>query len=343
MTALALLLAGLACAQQGVLTDDDRAGVEALRRYVKGADRAAQERDWGAKVWPTVKARLIALFEADSRGEAKIALAAFVPPGQVGADNGLGPSLHIVKMHETRGPGGALLRTYVNEAWPLSERTGGLLPPDAIRVRLQAFSEDGKSESYVTDLLGLAWGPNADGTAPTTPSITLYRQRLYGRYDAELGLNEQNRMRVALSSPSSCRTCHVRTESRPQGVRTRDDAFFPAKPLAKHPAGADYLRHLKERGAAPEFIAATARALSDPKRLNVPGIVETLRASGEPEWLDADVPAVEWEAHLPGTYREEDKPYRSAAVERFRYGPLLGIGDWWHPDDLELVPGADVK
>lgn len=253
VTALgSMFLGGSALAAIGAgtkfITDSDRREIDTLKNYTKGIDLRAQEKAWAERVWPTVQYRLVRLYEAEDLDNkelkkgiitqkdrrVKISYTQFVPPGQRGNDRDKGPSFHVVKRFDDKQEDGTVLRTYVNESWPLAftrtqektyengekaERTRlkiGILPAETIRIRVQTFKGDlqvtGAENLFVTDLIQAVWAIDPggligeNGIYPSFVRQHLYAEQVEGNDGNKF--NPKHQVYVPVSSPLRCATCH---------------------------------------------------------------------------------------------------------------------------------------
>src|SRR5437588_13582 len=93
-------------------------------------DRARLEREYVQRVRSAVYSDLLKLYDPANEAKLAITYAAFIPENRRrgGLDRGYG--LHVVKRLAVDGG-----TVEVNEAWPEDRKTGGLLPPDEIRIK----------------------------------------------------------------------------------------------------------------------------------------------------------------------------------------------------------------
>lgn len=351
-----------------ILGEEDKITIDAQRKYDKGRDLKLQETEWAKLVQPTIIQRLTNLYKAEKEDnrllregkiqekgrKVKIFLADFVLPNERGDDGGIGPRLHIVKYDG---------KTYVNEHWPINESTGGVLPTETIRGRTQVFkgslNEEGAENLFVTDMLQLIWDTNDTGSHPGSPYPYLFRQNLYGNYKKERKenelANEVNQVQTPVSSPLKCNSCHrsqaTFTQSiflKPSEKRTNFGAITPdnefEKPYNEQRGFKKYLKYLDERVQKKEstqaYVDSIKKALMDSTRLENPFIVEALGENPTIPWVGADVLGQAFD-YDPGaesfTYKAGENRWKKAGYERFR-GELIGLGEWWFRENLQLIP-----
>lgn len=253
-----------------------------IRQDSTNGDLRAQETGWADQIGLYAINRLSSFYEADNAGKTQLHYGGFVLPGEIGADRGKGPSLHVLKFHDETLSDGTEVRTYVNEYWPMEMKTGSLLLPDLVRVRVVSLRKEQAEPDIITDQLNILWAENSDGSRQHSPMPVFYRQHLYGEKDPKTGRNAVLQVRDHTSSPSSCIGCHnggmvqgrQPVSSLQKALPKRDtevesilegdfpkawretEAMTPAKnfhdqlPVTEHPGYKDYLAYLTQRSLA---------------------------------------------------------------------------------------------
>jgi len=375
------LLAGAASNPTGEL---NRPEIDNLRSYSPGKDFKSQEAKWAEAVWPTVKHRLIRLFEAEkldneelNKGlitqkdrRVKIAYTNFVLPQERGNDGDLGPSFHVVKRYDDKQKDGTILRTYVNESWPLTiserkEKTTldiGILPPESIRIRVQVFPGDitkpGAEDLFVTDYLQAIWGIDAGGVIGGYGNIfpKFARQHLYGDQIEieEEKINLQNQVFVPVSSPLKCASCHRSQAIFTQdiflkpgekktnyGAITPDEEFSDKKDLQRqlgYKQLESYLNELSKTNLVDRSLqGAILGSLRDSTNVELPYIVETIKSSDNIPWLDSDKePNYSKLVDSGFVYKNKAGSFEKAMADYYR--DEIYFGTWWKRNDLVLIP-----
>jgi len=372
-----------------LIREEDYDFIQALRKKDETQNMQVQETKWAEKTYPTIRKRLISLYEAEAidnkllkegkiceeERKVKICYTDFVGPEENSFDAGSPLNLHVVKYYDEKQNDGSYLRTYVNEHWPINESTNSILLPEAIRVRVQVFKGKrngleslklaGAEYLFLTDSLQIIWGINSDGSkgnAYTYPLI--YRQHLYGDFDKDKGKkkNSVNQTLVALSSPTSCMSCHHTTATMTEAVfdveRTNFGAVTPdeefEKPYEKqrgYKIYMDYLRELVKKGKCTEKILnAVAKDLLDSTNMQNPYMAEALKENNSLPWAGADYEygRFDFKARsytyktkenkvVDGVQKEIETRWKKAGFDLY-LDQLLGVGEWWDRDNLQVIP-----
>lgn len=359
-----------------ILTGSDKERIDAIRKYVHGEDLASEEISWAETVWPTVRWRLINLYEAekldneeikagkitDKDRRVKISYTGFIPPGQRGNDGDSELNFHIVKRLDEKQKDGNILRTYVNESWPLIEN--GMLAPGSIRARVQYIpgdlTKEGAEDLFVTDLLHAIWVPNYDGSAGNSSMFArLYRQQLFGPYNKELERYETKQVQVPVSSPLKCAGCHSSKATFTQDIflkpgekRTNygaivpDEDFHDVLPLSKQLGYIELTRFLNDSVKGEKFNKEVAeglkRSLLNISNIETPYMAESLKLASYVPWVGEDQ-APDWGKGVDPGYVYEVK--RGEKVLRFEKagarvpGADFYIGStWWQRNELLVLP-----
>ncbi len=254
--------------------------IKDLEGPFRGKNLEAFEESYQKFVQAQTYRDLQSVYDPANRAKLQIAYATFVPHGgSPGHDLGYG--FHVVKRLELTLPNGAVKVIDVNEQWPESGITHGLLFPDEIRIKTRVRDGErdvpGSERDFLFDSIRLAWDDQN--------GFEIARQTRY-RWDGEK--NKMRQLRVPVSAPISCLGCHhtstIKTLSQPYlgaGETMSSEAVvqrsFFKKPLAEQHGYRDYVAHLEAIGMEAEFIAKVKRDLEDPHTaFAVPGIVEKL-------------------------------------------------------------------
>ena len=353
-----------------ILTEDDRGIIERMANTPRTSDLRPLEEKWVEKIWPTVRQRLINLYKAErSENETiratllkqedrkvKIFYADFVGPKETGDDGGSELNLHVVKYYDEKQLNGNVLRTYVNEHWPINEETGGVLPTETIRVRAQVFkgplNEPGAEKYFVTDQIQIIWGTNFDGSKGNARIFPYFhRQRLYGDFDQKEKINLRNQLQAPVSSPKSCMSCHhsgsTFTEDifLKQGEKkinfggiTPDREF--TLPFDQHRGYLKYKKYLEERVKAGEvkqnYADRILSSLKSSTSVENHAIVEGLDEAQHIQWFDGDAEIDHRDQATGFKYTANGKTWVKAPYFQ-RRGELF-INDWWARKDLQQIP-----
>lgn len=312
-----------------------------------GVDRQRAEHQYHQLVHPQIVADMRKIYDPANEERLQITYAAFTGDGQVGEDGGFG--LHVVKRLVLSLENGLSRTIDVNEHWAADQQTGALFLPDEIRVKTQVKHGprriDGSHSLYLFDSLRLAWGPDGE--------LTLHRRSRYGRYDAHLRRNRSNVMRVPVSSPYSCLSCHDNGDGLREHFLTPEDSINYETivqdshfrlPVQKMPGFRDYLGYVISRQPPrptmfSDFISmphvsayheSIRQELLHPKQATrVPNFFETLeRERRSLSWISDDEPP-------PGTFY----PHDGQGVYRRKGQWLVDATDmvfegkyrWWQP------------
>lgn len=356
-----------------VLSDKDRDLVLALGgKDLK--DLRKQETDWADLVWPTIRTRLINLYKAEREDnklikegkisekdrKVKIYYADFLKTGQQGDDMGDGPNLHVVKYFDEKQKDDTVLRTYVNEYWPLNEETGGLLPTEVIRIRSQAFKgslyERDAHKLFVTDVLQVIWSDNYDGLKGSASIYPYFsRQHLYGPLAKS---DTSNQMQTFVGAPTWCAVCHTSGHGRSHvpkleikrknyGAIIQDEEFDLTKlPYEEHPGYKKYMTYLnnlvKNKKTTQRFVDSVARDLQKSINLENPYLVEGLIESKDIPWVEGDTlleKKFEPQLDYGFTYKENGKTWKRANYEHYRaQSEFISLGNWWFRHNAQLIP-----
>ncbi len=361
--------------------------LQSLLKTNDKTDKQSIEVKWTNLVHPLVRERLIRLYQAEKEDIAalkagritekerkvKIAYTDFVPPGEGhGEDMGLELHLHVVKSYDDKLPDGKNYRIYVNEHWPINEKTGGLLPTEALRVRVQAcdcsLCEKGAHKFFVTDMVNILWGTNTNNfkyNAIVYPY--LYRQNFYGdvvvKKDKETGeeIWENNVANTVhfVSNPLSCVGCHTPRDKKPSsshshshkvstdtgklkdGSITLPEDFLT--PYNEHPGYKKYEEYLMQRVKNDQsnkaYAIAILKDLMDSTNMENPFIVEALKESKTIPWVGEDTVLDRYDGRAYGfTYQDGEKTYVKAGFNHFKDNPLYDLGLWWFRENAQLIP-----
>lgn len=341
----------------------------------KGNDERLREIRYAEKVYPDIRRGLISLYKAEKEDieallagkitekdrKVKIFISDALQAGEEGEDMDVGPTIHIIKYFDIKQPDGSFRRIYVNEAWPINPKTGGILPTERLRVRMQASKdinalyEKGAHKLFITDMFQLIWHRNDDNSKPgATIYASMARQPFYREWNGEG--NPINQTELLVSNPTSCISCHVispknnhtkHIHSHSLSKRTNygaitQDHYFDAE-YSNHPGYKKQMISLddmvKKGEISKEQRDQIAKAMRNSTIWENPFMVETLQELSSNKnipWLNGDVEAVGRDPGRKGfTYRDnEGKIMEKAIYPRFR---PLGIGEWWSRDDLEVT------
>jgi hypothetical protein len=353
-----------------ILTEDDREMIEKMAGTSSRTDLRPLEEKWAETVWTTIRQRLISLYKTErSENEkirsglikqedrkVKIFYGDFVGPGETGDDGGSELNLHVVKYYDNKQPDGNILRTYVNEHWPINEETGGILPTEAIRVRAQVFkgplNEPGAEKYFITDQIQIIWGTNFDGSKGNARMFPYFhRQRLYGGFDQENKVNLRNQLQVPVSSPKSCMSCHHSGSTFTEDIFLRSgekkvnfggitpDREFTL-PFDQHRGYLKYKKYLDGRVKAGEikddYRDRILKSLQNSTSVENPSIVEGLDEAQSIQWFDGDTEIDHRDQATGFKYTANGKTWVKAPYYQ-RRGELF-INDWWARKDLQLIP-----
>ena len=364
---------------QKILKEEDFARIQTLRREPPFGNRRLQETQWAEEVSPTVRKALISLYKAEREDvknlkagrisekdrKVKICYTAYVRPGEEGEDMGTGPNLHVIKRYDEQQADGSTKTYLVNENWPTTE-SGDILPPEVIRIRVQAFKgslyEPGADKLFVTDMFSLIWGRDDANPKPEGPSYPLpARQYFHGEFKEKEKSNSYNQTETLVTSPSSCVSCHVISENNRHtkhvfqnkegkkinyGTITQDDDF--QMPYDKQPGYVAYMTYLnqfvKEGKIKQERVNSIAKDLLDSTNMENPNLVEMLEQTTEIPWLEGDK-EVSREisrydpARVGFTYKEKNREWEKAIYGYYKdKGELPWIGELWLRPDLAVIP-----
>lgn len=308
------------------VTPEALARIETLRTGpFAGRNLEALEKEYQELVEPQTLADLLSVYDPENADRVEITYPSFTAerdaePRETDAGPDLGYGLHVVKRLRLSLPGGKQKIVDVNEQWSSSRETGALFLPDEIRVKTLSIEGErhveGSERLYLFDSIRIAWGPSGEGK--------VYRNTRY-RWDEEKSLARLRTLRVPVSAPLSCLSCHhAPTRFAPEFAAEGEaisheaivqDGYFKRK-LDETKGFRDYMAALREDGRDETFIAAAREALLDPKRrLRIPGLAEALRAAiGSPRWLSDDRPldATEGTVRWQGVYTYRGKRYLDA-------------------------------
>lgn len=368
---------------QRVLEEKDLNDILSLRKSPPSGDYRNLETQWANKTYPTIRQKLISLYIAEQEDNkaiaegrltekdrrVKVCLTDFAGPGEEAKDMGRGPSIHVVKRFKEKQPDGSIKTHYVNEHWPINEMTGGILPPETLRIRVQAFKgekelyEPGAHNLYITSVPLIAW--NMDISTSKT-ELLLAQQHLFGEQQTRINgkgeeekFNPLNQVEVAVSSPANCYSCHninpknrhgksifneaaLRKARINYGAITQDWDF--ETPFEKQPGYELYAKWLENQVKTgytkQESMIDILRDIKNPANFEIPLIVEALKDLKSIPWVDGDIEASRYDAGRDGfTYNESGKEWEKAFFGHFR--PQLSstfIGEWWHRRDLQMIP-----
>ena len=286
----------------------------------------------------------------------KIFYADFVGPMETGDDGGSELNLHVVKYYDEKQPNGNVLRTYVNEHWPINEETGGVLPTETIRVRVQVFkgplNEPGAEKYFITDQIQIIWGTNFDGSKGNASMYPYFhRQRLYGDFDQKEKVNLRNQLQVPVSSPKSCMSCHH------SGATFTEDIFLKRGekrinfggitpnsefelPTEQHRGYVKYRKYLEGRvkagGIKDDYMSRILKSLKNSTSVENPFIVEGLNEAQHIQWFDGDTEIDHREQAIGFKYTANGKTWVKAPY--YYRKDELQINTWWARKDLQLIP-----
>ncbi len=344
------LLSGWAFGRELAPFIDDKQQAEIERILTishRGQDLEALEMRYHQLVQRQLFADLADLYSPRNAGRIQITYPSFAPAGGR-PDLDLGYGLHVVKRLQLPLPGGSVKVIDVNEAWAENPTDGGLFLPDEIRIKSRVVDGPrfvpGSERQYLFDSIRLAWGPAGE--------IAIVRRTRF-TYDARAGINRLKQMRVPVSSPYSCRSCHgdepaFADRFLQPGERRNNEAIVQDSqfllPVEKMPGYLAYADHLRRRGVTAARIAATLAALRDPPRATaIPGLLALLQSdatSGQFAWIGEDdgvyEPAIPESLLLQrqGSYRDERGGLWFDALE----GVFEGKYRWWEP--YSVIPAG---
>lgn len=368
---------------QRILEEKDSNDILSLRKNPPSGDYRNLETQWANKTYPTIRQKLISLYKAEQEDNkaiaegklvekdrrVKVCLTDFAGPGEEAEDMGKGPNIHVVKQFKEKQLDGSIKTHYVNEHWPINELTGGILPPETLRVRVQAFKgekelyEPGAHNLYITSMPLIAW--NMDISNSKT-ELLLAQQHLFGEQETHINnkgekekFNPINQVEVAISSPANCYSCHnispknshakhifneagVRKAKVNYGAITQDWDF--ETPFEQQPGYKKYetwLEHRVKTGYTKrDNMINILRDIKNPRNFEIPLIVETLKDTKSIPWVDGDTEVQGYDAGRDGfTYREDKKEWEKAFFSHYNLQlSSTFIGQWWHRRDLEMIP-----
>ena len=308
------------------LSEKDAARVrEIVHGDLAGRNLEADEREYQRLVQRQTFADLEQLYAPESATKLQIAYPGFTAEGERPAKD-LGYGLHVVKRLVLPAEGGGTKVIDVNEQWAENKRDGGLYLPDEIRIKTLVFPgarrEPGSHALYLFDSIRLAYAENG--------TVSIHRRTRY-RWNEESGKNELKTMRVPVSAPIMCQSCHRpgraferlsddflgEGEARNAEAIVQDSYF--RKAFSEQRGFRAYVEHLEESGREESFIGRIREDLLDPKRsMAVPGLLEALRREVRSvSWLGDDdgIDEREWRFWFPGP--------------ELRQGMYFRRGGWW--------------
>ncbi len=373
-----------------LIKEDDYAFIQALRTGKQNNDKYLQEKEWAEKVYPTIRKKLISLYQAEREDikllkegkitekerRVKLCYTDFVRGDETAEDDGTSLNLHVVKYFDERQEDGSYLRTYVNEHWPVNEYNNGILLPEVIRVRAQTFKgAKGGLESlkltdadnlFTTDFIHIIWGVLSDGSKGNAGIYPfLYRQHLYGDFDKAKKENSVNQVEANISNPTSCMNCHHSKSSSTNRIflnanekRINFGAITPDKEFEKpyseqrgYIKYIDYLKEkLKQKKCTEKFITAVAKDLLNLSNMENPYIIEALKENNSLPWVEGDYKYERYDhkaksytyttkeiREIDGVKKEIETRMKKAGFDLY-LDQLLGIGEWWDRDNLQVIP-----
>lgn len=259
--------------------------------------------------------------------EAEIALPSFTPDGPHRPDGDLGFGFHVVRRLTFTLADGETKVIEVNEAWNQDRKGGGLYAPDEIRVKTRVFPGPrhvvGSDEQYLYDNFRVAWGPGPD-------DVKFYRRT---RFTWDGDSNTHKKMRVPVSSPLLCVSCHSSPTTRAKRFLAPGESIDHERivqnsqfrvPAAKSLGVKEYVRHLRAKAFPEETIAKISQAIENPRRaFHVPqlaGAWSKFLAEGTNVWLGGDLELspsdIATFKDLPGFYYNHENP-RLDVLQRF--------------------------
>jgi len=281
---------------------------------------------------------LQAVYDPKNQSRLEIAYPVFVPEGgKPGADRGFG--FHVVKRLVLDLPGGAQKVIDVNEQWAENRTDHGLYLPDEIRIKTRIRDGErhvpGSERDFLYDSIRLAWSE--------TSAIAITRQ---SRYEWNGGNNRMRQLRVPVSAPVSCLSCHntssiatLSEEFLAPGETMSSEAIvqrsFFKKSYSQMKGYREYVEYLSGKVSG-DFLDRVKRDLQDPvAAFAVPGLVEALEQE-----IDAHSSGFEDEPLREGMFHREDSQgvYRKRDVTFVDYIEFLFEGKyrWWEP--VSVVP-----
>jgi hypothetical protein len=309
----------------GHLTSSARLEIEALRAGPHAhSDLEKAEKRYQTLVHEQLFSDLLDLYAPENAARLQITYPTFVPEGG-SAGRDLGYGLHVVKRLELPLDEGTTKVIVVNEQWAQDRASGGLFAPDEIRIKSLVFEGErhvpGSEKLYLFDSIRLSWGAR-------TNDLEIVRRTRYS-HDPKTGKNPIKVMRVPVSAPYSCASCH--RAGNPYAVKFLGDneavdaeaivqpSYFD-RPLTETHGFRDYMAELGREGRETSFVERVRSALLRPSlSLQLPVLFEKLRALStrtDFRWLDADTPLKlaeqsVWEGRQ-GTYRRDGKLWLDA-------------------------------
>lgn len=332
-------LGGLTCRAEDLLAPHlDAAALKGWAKKLEGPFRGQDlerlEIQYQTFVQPQTYRDLMAVYDPANAAKVQVAYPSFTSEGGPRAAADLGFGLHVVKRLVIDLPNGQQKVIDVNEHWAENRNNHGLYFPDEIRIKTRVLEGErkvpGSERQYFFDSIRLAWNENNE--------ISLARQT---RYTTREGiLNKVKPMRVAVSAPISCLTCHdsgstlyERFLGEGQAINREaivQDGFFQ-KPYADMHGFQEYVAHLEQQKVSEDFLRRVRRDLNDPRQaFEVPGLFATLEKELRSyHWLAGDNIIERWEYTNPkrqGAYRKKEVWYLDAIEEIFE-----GKYRWWEP------------
>ena len=372
---------------QKIVEEKDFDHIQSLRKNPSSGDYRKLETEWANKTYPTIRQKLINLYKAEQEDNkairegkltekdrrVRVCLTDFAGPGEEAEDMGKGPNIHVVKQFREKQSDGSFKIHYVNEHWPINELTGGILPPEIVRVRVQAFKGEkelykpGAHNLYITSMPLIVW--NMDISNSKT-DLLLAQQHLFGEqqsYLDEKGKEEKfnpiNQTEVAISSPVNCYSCHnispnnshakhifheaeKRKTKINYGAITQEWDF--ETPFEKQAGYEKYEKWLSTRVKTgytkQDSMIEILREIRNPENFEIPQVIETLKDTKSIPWVDGDTEVSGYDVTRDGfTYTDGDgknkKEWERASFNFYRLQlSSTFIGEWWHRRDLEMIP-----
>ena len=374
---------------QGILKEKDFDIVQKLLQLDKKTDLRLREFEWAKITYPTVREYLIKLYTAEQEDnellkagkitekdrKVKIAYTDAVPDDVDHSDDmGTKSMFHIVKYYDDKKSG---RRIYVNEHWPIREKTGGLLLPELIRTRVQAFDgpldKPGANKLFIPFMINIIWGSNYDNSGGDSPyRAYTYNQSFYGprikEVDKETGkekwFNRRAQTIQRVSNPLSCIMCHTPREKRfeikdselielipTEKIKLFDGSVTPQsefdKPYNEQIGFRKYRKNLYERVRKGEITKTNADArlisLLNSRHIAIPNMVQILKEYTVLPWVDEDIPENEYRETSPTdgfTYQHNGKKFIRAGFLSF---PGADLNTWWSKENGMIFPGSDSK
>ena len=365
-----------------ILNKNDFDLIQSLLKTDGKTDLQTREIEWAKITYPTIRENLIKLYTAEQEDidalnagkitekdrKVKIAYTDSVQ-GDVDHSDDMGTpfQFHVVKYYDDKQSG---RRIYVNEHWPISEKTGSILLPEVIRARVQAFdgSLDKKDANklFIPSMINIIWGLNYDGSGGNSQfRAYVYNQNFYGHYtktvDKETSKERWSNTRAQtmqfVSNPLSCLGCHTPREKKfeirdselieiipREKLKLFDGSVTPQsefeKPYNEQVGFKRYRKDLYEKVRKGEIKKADAdfmlNTLLDSRAIAIPNMVQILKENTTPTWVSEDTLKDEYRdiRSTDGfTYGKNEKTFVRAGLFHF---PGSDLNVWWFRDEGQI-------